>query len=48
MKLTVLVYSRSDFVAGLYYEPLASNVRSANTAIQVNHTFSYYVQYSAR
>jgi len=31
-----------------YYEPLASNVRSANTAVEVNHTFSHYAQYSAR
>jgi len=31
-----------------YYEPLASNVRSANTAGEVDHTFSYYAQYSAR
>jgi len=29
-------------------EPLASNVRSVNTASEVNHTFSYYAQYSAR
>jgi len=31
-----------------YYEPLASNDRSVNTAVEVNHTFSYYAQYSAR
>jgi len=30
------------------YERLASNVRSANTAGTVNHTFSHYAQYSAR
>jgi len=29
-------------VAVLYYERLASNIRSANTANMVNHTFSHY------
>jgi len=50
MKLTVLVYSRSDLrrctFAVLYYERLASNVRSVNTAGTVNHTFSHYAQYN--
>ena len=36
------------FRHGVYYESLASNVRSTNTAVEVNHTFSYYAQYSAR
>jgi len=38
MKLTGLVYSRR----------LASNIRNANTAGTVNHTFGHYAQYSAR
>jgi len=29
-------------------EPSHTNVRSANTAGTVNHTFSHYAQYSAR
>jgi len=49
MKLTVLVYSRSDlrrcsrilWASGI-------KVRSANTVGTVNHTFSHYAQYSAR
>ena len=52
MKLTVLVYSRSDLRrCSPIFERLASNIRSAagaNTAGTVNHTFSHYAQYSAR
>ena len=35
-------------LAVLYYERLASNIRIANTACTVNHTFGHYAQYSAR